>query len=221
MHIIKWRVLEMSFANNKIMKVFTASLFIFLIGQKPLPTDQYSELHRSSNYKLTYSLLNINNISAWVRNDGQSAHCPDNDEGILYPRGTGYVVYQDGLVWGGYVRDNNPTLPRLRVGGQTYHVGTVPGRIVSPGVPEDPNEPHVRIYRIRSDYQTVSDMELKRDAAELFYGGDTAQVSQSDIEAVRLQYAADWNEWPAHYGAPFYDENGNGVYEPQFGQKPG
>jgi len=211
----------MRFANNKILKVFTVALFIFLICQRVLPKDSDIIIQSSPKYEPTYSMLNINNISSWIRNDGQSAHSPDNNEGIFYPRGTGYVVYQDGLVWGGYVRDNHPFLPRLRVGGQTYRVGTVPGRIVSPGVPEDPNEPHVRIYRIRSNYQTVSDKVLKRDAAELFYGGDTAQVGQSDIDAVRSQYAADWYEWPTQYGAPFYDKNGNGVFEPQSGERPG
>ena len=168
------------------------------------------------------TLLNVGNISYWIRNDGWSGRNPvTGGAGTLYPRGTAGVVFQDGILWGGWVQDPDTILPRLRVGGQTYRVGTTPGRIISPGVAEDPELPHVRIYRIRKDYQTVSDAVLRRDAAELFYNGDTTQVTAADINAVRQQYETDWNEWPVQYGAPFYDLNGNGVYEPGQGETPG
>ena len=34
------------------------------------------------------------------------------------------------------------------------------------------------------------------------------------ISAIYKQYEKDWNEWPADKGAPFYDVNKNGKYEP-------
>ena len=76
-----------------------------------------------------------------------------NFSGVTFPRSTDQVVYQDGLVWGGRVLDGDPQ--EIRVGGQTFEIGTVPGAITSKGVPEDPNDPGVRIYRVRGDYETA------------------------------------------------------------------
>ncbi len=83
------------------------------------------------------SLLNINNMSLWFKRDGWSARNPLNDNaGVDFPRSTGHVIFQDGLIWGGRVLDGDPQ--ELRVGGQTYEIGTVPGRIVSRGWPTTP-----------------------------------------------------------------------------------
>ncbi len=168
-----------------------------------------------------YTLFNINNITGWIGWDGTSGFNPYAWEaGVYYPKGTTNVVYQDGIVWGGFVRDGNPNLPDLRVGGQTYIVGTAPGRILAPGVAQDPSDPQVRIYRIRRDWQSVSDEELWMDAAEL-NNLDPSRVTRDQIDAVRSQYETDWEQWPVDYGAPFYDENHNGIYEPQLGEEPG
>ena len=40
------------------------------------------------------------------------------------------------------------------------------------------------------------------------------QITDSMKEALYNQYEKDWNEWPAYKGAPFYDVNKNGKYEP-------
>lgn len=155
------------------------------------------------------ALLNINNMSLWFKRDGFSARNPLNDNsGVTFPRSTDQVIFQDGLIWGGLVQDGDPQ--ELRVGGQTYEVGTVPGAIISKGVPEDPTDPSVRIYRVRRDYQTA---DLRLDAAELL-GLALSEVSAADEAAVRGQYAKDWQEWPAAKGAPFYDNDGDGVYSP-------
>ena len=54
---------------------------------------------------------------------------------------------------------------------------------------------------------------MKRDAAEL-NGIDTSAVTQALINDVRNQYALDWSEWPGDEGAPFYDLNSNGSWDP-------
>ena len=61
------------------------------------------------------ALININNISMWFQRDGLSAHNPLADiAGVTYPRSTGTVVYQDGLVWGGRILDGvYPPLSRM------------------------------------------------------------------------------------------------------------
>ncbi|RMF60874.1 MAG: T9SS C-terminal target domain-containing protein [Calditrichaeota bacterium] len=190
-------------------------------GQSKPPMEVFS-LPLSSMGTPSTTLFNLNWHSYWMRNDGFSGrNLTTGGAGGIYPRGTSNIIFQDGFIWGGLVNDPNPDFPQLRVGGQTYRTGTVPGRIISPGIAENSNLPHVHIYRIRKDYLSLSESELRRDAAELFYGGDTNSVTLADIEAVREQYERDWNEWPVEYGAPFYDLNGNGVYEPQNGETPG
>ena len=153
-------------------------------------------------------LININNIASWIRNDGKSANIPSNgNSGLFFPRGTGAAVFEDGIVWGGYVQDGGD--PVLRVGGQTYNIGTVGGRIISPGVADNPNNANVRLYRFRRDYATA---DLKQEAAEFFLKALSA-VTDADTKQLRDQYAKDEAEWPASEGAPYYDNNTNGVYD--------
>ncbi|MEK9136308.1 MAG: hypothetical protein AAB393_04240, partial [Bacteroidota bacterium] len=155
------------------------------------------------------TLLNINNLAAWIRNDGWSARDPQTgNSGVAYPRGTSYVIFQDGIVWGGNVNDGGAQV--LRVGGQTYGIGTVGGRIKADRTAANPNDPDVRIYRVRRDYKVA---ELRQDAAELAAKA-LSSTSDAEVAAVRAQYETDWNEWPASQGAPYYDRDSNGVYNP-------
>jgi hypothetical protein len=169
----------------------------------------------------TYAVLNINNITSWMRYDGHSNHSPSADDGMYYPRNTGSVIYQDCLVWGGKVfrnaalTDPAPLQP-IRVGGGTYGIGTRAGRVTGSGataVAEDPSLPSVRIYRIRRDYDTMSEYDLRRDAASVY---ETSELfaTASQMSAVKDQYAVDWANWPVERGAPFIDRNANGVYDP-------
>ena len=163
------------------------------------------------------ALININNMSLWFKRDGWSARNPlySSLSGVTFPRGTDQVIYQDGLIWGGRVYDGDPQI--IRVGGQTYEVGTVPGAIgpqpslgLARGEAEDEDDPSVRIYRVRRDYQTG---DLTRDIAELLDISET-EVTEADIAALRDQYEKNWNEWPVEKGAPFFDRDGNGLYDP-------
>ena len=202
------------------------SLFIVLIIPSILGSGipqglQIPQNHISYNNseKVEWTLANINNLASWISWDGASGVNPLSSEaGTWYPRSTSTVVYQDGLLWGGFVRDG--TQPELRVGGQHYVTGTVPGKILSQGIAEDPNDPALRIYRIRRDYQTVSDEELLPDAAE-FFNVPLSRVTSLDLKTLREQYALDWQEWPTDRGAPYYDNNFNGIYEPLLGEEPG
>lgn len=155
----------------------------------------------------TRSQLNINLLAHWIYADGTSAHNPHtNGNGIYFPRGTygAGVIYIDGLLWGGFVKDGQQ--PELRVGGSTYNTGMIQGAIESKGVAEDPEDADVRIWRIRQDYKTA---DLRQDAAEMEEMGIN-DVADADIADLRAQYETDWNEWPVEKGAPFYDVNGNG-----------
>jgi len=95
--------------------------------------------------------------------------------------------------------------PQVRVGGSTYAEGLQGGAILSDGTVEDADAPHVRIYRVRPT---------------VYPGGPSVDVSveandEGKSEAdVRAQYELDWAEWPAEYGAPYYDGNDNDMYDP-------
>lgn len=204
------------------VSVILLSMFHFLPAQDKPASGKFQSFAKPATYQRSTTLLNIGNYSYWLGNDGFSGHHPgEGIQGVIYPRGTAGVIYQDGLIWGGIVQDPNPAKPPLRAGGQTYRIGTVPGRIISPGVAQDPDDPRARIYRIRRDYQTASSEDLRLDAAELLYNGDISRVTQLDIAGIRALYEIDWTQWPVEYGAPFYDLNDNGIYEPVQGETPG
>ena len=168
---------------NKAISVILVSFFVvfYLISQFGYTTgpDGVRTSNTSALQKVTNTLFNSNNISGWISWDGLSGYNPILAiAGVIYPRSTANVIFQDGVIWGGYVNDG--MTPALRVGGQTYHVGTQPGRIISIGVPQSMNDPDVRIYRIRRDYLTVSNSILALDASE-FYNIPINQVTQLNI----------------------------------------
>ncbi|MCD6446835.1 MAG: hypothetical protein J7L40_01580, partial [Candidatus Marinimicrobia bacterium] len=174
-------------------------------------------LKKTSAYSGTKTLCNISNWACWVYDNGQSAHSPNGSSGGIYPKGTAEAIYQDGFIWGGKVdTDGDGIGDRIRVGGQQYNIGTVPGWVISGGdvgdaLVADPSDPAVRVYRIRSDYQHMSDSELIEDAAiqnQVSYMQVTNEMKQAIID----QYEQDWEEWPVDRGAPFYDKDDDGIY---------
>jgi len=162
---------------------------------------------------LSSSQITVANSSMWVRNDGKSANSPTNRAGIIFPFETSNTVYQDGLVWGGQVSDGQSGTESLRVGGQTFRVGTQPGNIVSPGVAATGPDALYRVYRIRPDWQSIDSLDLIYEAS-LINEIDTSEVTQQQIQAVINQYQRDWEEWPVSLGAPYVDENNNGNWDP-------
>ncbi len=191
---------------------FIVILTLQLVLSSGHPLASENKLHPASSSILgtpVATLSNVNNMSIWLRDDGWGARDPDNgNAGFTFPRQTTTAVYQHGILWGGNINDGRS--PVLRVGGQTYSPGTVSGKIIAPGIPENPNDTTVRIYRVRPDFATA---DLLLDAAEINRvspGG----VTQLMIALVRAQYSRDWNEWPAIKGAPYLDVNGNGTYDP-------
>jgi hypothetical protein len=144
-----------------------------------------------------YTYMDISNFSTVFRNDGISDI--DNQQlnsGFIFPRGSGKTcVFQSGFLWGGKINDS------IKVGGTTYNTGLQPGKILSPGVAEDPDLAKNRIYRVRPDYKTAS---LASEAAN----------EGTSVDAIYSQFDADWQNWPAADGAPYTDVNSNGHYDP-------
>ncbi len=140
------------------------------------------------------SIIDINNITCWVGQDGYHDWLVGGSWNGAYPNGVNAgAIFSEGIVWGGKVVDG--TTPTVRVNGNTYASGC---------------SPITRLYRVRPDYQTGN---LTQDAAD-FLGVAVGAVTEGDIQALRDQYQTDWNEWPADEGAPYQDVDGNGSYDP-------
>jgi hypothetical protein len=164
------------------------------------------------------TLVNIGQVAMWIYADGISANMPNGNSGLFYPRGSTpstAVIFQDGLIWGGIVNDGIE--PKIRIGGQAYTAGTVAGAIISKGVAENLNDQRNvdRVWRIRRDFVSASDDELRQDAAE-FNSINASAVTPGQIKQMRDIYLQDWLDWPVAKGAPFYDANGDGQYTPTF-----
>ena len=176
-----------------------------------------------------WQILNINNITTWGRSDGESNHSPGGDNGVYYPIGTGNVVYEDGIVFGSKVfldaaRKTPSQGQKVRVGGSTYlsNVGTKAGYVTGTGAAASaasPDAPDVRYYRIRRDYASMSDVEVRFDAQTSNELAKLDMVTQSQMDAIRAQYDKDWKEWPVDKGAPYIERNGKPGYQapPAFG----
>lgn len=141
--------------------------------------------------------FNINSVSTWIYNNGKSDIKPSGNSGFIYPKGSNKAaVFESGFIWGATVSGEK------RVGGSTYGTGLLPGAVIG-GVAEDPDGSQVRIYRVRRDWN--------EDGASFSAEIADGEGSAADIKA---QYELDWNEWPAEYGAPYEDVDGDGSYDP-------
>ncbi len=157
--------------------------------------------------------LNTNEWSYWVLWDGQSGRNPlTGDSGGLFPFRQISCVFADGIVWGGIVDDSTSALP-LRVGGSTYISSSRPGRILPSGEAQDPAHAEVRLYRVRPDFASLTDIQLRSDAAEQFEKS-IVSVTEAEIELIRSRYQADWEDWPGDLGAPYVDVNENDAWDP-------
>jgi hypothetical protein len=159
-----------------------------------------------------YKKFNINNISTFFKNDGESDINPTGNSGLEFPKGSGKTaIFQSGFLWGGNVDG------QTRVGGSVYRQGTVPGKILNSGVPpnqlqaESPTLDHVRNYRVRPDV-----IPPDGPRPEGYIEGDvTSEVNDGEGSAQDIieAYYRDWREWRGQDGAPYTDVNNNGVYD--------
>ena len=193
------------------------ALFMSGIFAKELPEDQawnnFRFAPKLAGDAPAYSLINIGNFGYWQKYDAYSAHTPSGNSGGIYPRGTAANIYLDGVLVGGYTGGN-----LLHVSGSIYSNGMVSGYVDANGDLVQGGE--VRLYRIRKGWETLTFDQVRLDAAEI-YETSVSGVTDAQIQAVLDQYEEDWNNWPTHLGAPFYDLDNDGVYEPADGETPG
>ncbi|MBK7104586.1 MAG: T9SS type A sorting domain-containing protein [Ignavibacteriae bacterium] len=166
------------------------------LAQKKLPINKTENVNKKSAIS-HFSKFNVNNVSSFFYNDGNTDIDPTGNNGFEYPKGTDKrAVFESGIVWGAKIDEE------IRVGGSTYSQGLVGGKVFDDGTIQDPNDESVRVYRVRKYYKTISLSSEFED-------------EQKPIDEIRAQYEKDWNEWPAEFGAPFEDKNNNGIYEPE------
>ena len=142
---------------------------------------------------VSYKKFNINNISTYIYNDGNTEGDPKNNCGTEFPKGSGKtVMYRSGFLWGAIVDDE------IRVGGSTFNQGLQPGRIDENGDSEQ-----IEIFRVRRDYANPNtDFSSEMNDEE------------KTRETVFAEYENDWMNWPTELGAPYEDIDGNGEYDP-------
>lgn len=177
-----------------------------------------AEIHPSEQ------VLEVNNAPIWIGDNGEfGAIDPFSGDNDSYPARAGsHIVFAQGLMFGGKVRDGGagPATPSdtIRTGGSTYDSGLAAGGIdwdPNTGVvngPETGPDSEFHVYKV--DRQWANDAAV-REAASYSEGVvNPADVSSSAVTDTRDQYRYDWNNWPAEKGAPYEDCNGDGQYTP-------
>jgi len=200
----------MKIQTKKYLITIGLSIVVGFLFGKDLPNNNLQRVSVVDELTMpTQSVININNMAYWIKksSSGTTSGSPNGTQ-VDYPKGTGGLIYEDGMLWGVKVTDGNSESPR--VGGTTYYSGLKAGRVVySDGVvigSTDPVTHHV--WRVRTDYETV---DLKSDAGNFLMESDP---SDAQIQGVYDQYEYDWNNWPADWGAPYEDVNNDGLYTP-------
>lgn len=205
----------MNLKSLKYLSVFLLLLaFVFIEIKAEGGGDKKNTRLNKISGQPVYKKFNINNISTFFKNDGESDINPNGNSGLEFPKGSGKTaIFQSGFLWGGKVND------QVRVGGSVYRQGTVPGKILNSGVPasqliaENPDAANVRMYRVRPD---IIPPDGPRQA-EYNEGDVTSEVNDEGAAASDIinEYYRDWREWPGADGAPYTDVNANGVYDYQ------
>lgn len=206
---------KMNLKSLKYLSVFLLLLaFVFIEIKAEGGGDRKNTRLNKISGQPVYKKFNINNISTFFKNDGESDINPNGNSGLEFPKGSGKTaIFQAGFLWGGKVND------QIRVGGSVYRQGTVPGKILNSGVPasqliaENPDADNVRIYRVRPD---IIPPDGPRGTG--YSEGDvTSEVNDEGAAASDIinEYYRDWREWPGADGAPYTDVNANGVYDYQ------
>ena len=152
-------------------------------------------VHLAAQVNNESTMMNINEITLGIQADGRlevakSYNPPGSSytyrwKGV-YPREAAGVIYQDGMIWGGRVRDGRE--PVLRIGGSAYLSGLKTGRIVEKGTAENSDDVNAHIWRIRRDWQTA---DLTREVFD-FFGPTIDTLIMGDQEQIEMKIDTSW-----------------------------
>jgi hypothetical protein len=101
----------------------------------------------------SYELIDVNTISAWVRNNGSIfRHPTTGNSGFEWPKDGGvFAIYASGIWMGARVNGT----PRVAIAEYSYEYG--PGQILN-GVPEDPDDPNLIVYKLNKGDDVPQDI---------------------------------------------------------------
>jgi len=198
----------------KLMLLFL--LAVSLTYSAVLAKDKNGTVRKQNLLKITSgnpkALMNINNLTSWIRSDGYYYCELSTSWNGEFPRMSNIgFVYQEGIVFGGFVTDGLGV--SLRVTGNTYFQGLQAGVIKSDLSTEDPKDASVkRVWAVRPDMPPTIEgsksewPDLSVDATTYYRpaNGNSYSATSSDIQTIATQYFTDWKEWPAAKGAPWY-----------------
>ena len=145
-----------------------------------------SDPPQKTTYYQMFDYISANEIFMQMGNNGMNSHDPDTDgSGFFWPGGedaTVAAIFADGLVWGGKVNGE------IRVNGDTYRYGLNSGYIQPNGLPSDPMDTKAKIFKLKKNWQMLP------------------------AGPERDRYEFDYLNWPVDVGAPWNDNNDDGVY---------
>lgn len=201
------------------MKFQAKSILVLAILSCPLSfskelTGKGSQGFQKGSSVPSYALMNANNVTSWVRNDGLFNWNIKGSWNGEFPKGSRVgTVFSEGIVFGGIVHDD--LYPdSVRVTGDTYFVGMQAGAIHTNAAgnvtgTDDDTARGSRVFAVRPDMPPALSgnsklwPDLTVDVAT-FLQKDTSSVSSDDIRQIANQYFTDWMEWPAKKGAPWF-----------------
>lgn len=102
----------------------------------------------------------------------------------------GEFLYSEGLMWAGNIENE------LRAGGASFSSGLQPGNIISLNQAANQSDNKFKSWKYNTDWDNFQDT-LKRN-----------------------NFKYDFYNWPVDLGAPWIDQNRNGNYEPESGDRP-
>ena len=135
-----------------------------------------------------YDYISINEVKMWISNNGDGSHDPTTDgSGFFWPAGidgTKTGIFEDGLLFGGKLNGE------IRVGGNLHRQGLQAGKILEDGTPDNCNQAKYHIYKITKGWEMLSPGPL------------------------RDRYEHDYLNWPVEDGAPWVDNDFDGIFTP-------
>jgi len=205
------------------LRAFTLALLLLVPMKLAHAQDKAALMRRAPSITQAshppLSVLDVNNSTIWLRNNGKFDWVdPFSGVNGTMPKRTSGPVFAQGFVWGGVLYENGER-QGVRVNGSTYESGMDPGRVLWDPVtgtvqgPDDPSDlTKYHVWRVHRRWKSNSfDVTA---AAAYFFGKDPSEVTDADRQAILEQYEYDWNNWPAAWGAPYQECNGEPGYQP-------
>ena len=158
--------------------IYLIEVVLLLVVNKAFPQQTAENYNQFSINQFNVLLSNSSFIEPFY-NDTTSLQI----DAVRWPGGVNAyqtALFDQTIFWGGYSDTTFMYVPLFN--------DMVPGKILDTGLPDNPNNPRYRIFRIRKGWET------------------------SPYGAERNRLEKDYNEWPADDGAPWLDLDKDGIF---------